>query len=67
VWEEMLEECQNLLPTVVLLQVDLDDVWRWAHDPFVGYTISGAYRILIDRALLIDYVHRPSYGGRIFL
>nr|ABD28474.1 hypothetical protein MtrDRAFT_AC148819g11v2 [Medicago truncatula] len=47
--EEMLEEFPNLLLTVVLLQVDLDDVWRWAHDTVVGYTISRAYHILTDR------------------
>jgi len=58
VWEEeMLEECHNLLLTIVLLQVDLDDVWMWAHDPVVGYTVGGAHRILTDRALHIDYVH----------
>lgn len=49
-WDEsMLEECQNLLLTVVLLQVDLDDVRRWAHDPVVGYTVSRAYHILTHR------------------
>jgi len=30
----------------VVLEVDSDDSWRWIPDPVVGYTVSGAYRVL---------------------
>ena len=46
--EELLEECRNLLLFVVL-QVDIDDAWRWVPDPIAGYTATGAYYILTDR------------------
>ena len=41
----LVEECRILLLTVVL-QVDIEDSWRWSPDPVVGYTVSGAYRVL---------------------
>lgn len=48
-WEEALvEECGNMLLTVVL-QVDIEDSWRLTPDPVVGYTISGAYQVLTSR------------------
>ena len=40
-------ECRNMLSDV-LLQVDSDDSWRWTHDPVAGYSVSGAYRLLIS-------------------
>nr|ABD28625.2 H+-transporting two-sector ATPase, alpha/beta subunit, central region, related [Medicago truncatula] len=45
-WEEALvEECRNMLLNIVL-QVDLEGSWRWTPDLVVGYTVSGAYRVL---------------------
>ena len=53
--EELLKECRNLLLSVVL-QVDIDDAWRWDPDPIAGYMASGAYHILTNRPLIIGQV-----------
>jgi len=45
-WEEVLvDECRNMLFNVVL-QVDIQNSWRWSPNPVTGYTVSGAYRVL---------------------
>ena len=36
-----------------MLQVNVDDVWSWAPDPAVGYTVRGAYRTLTDETIVI--------------
>lgn len=39
----------------VLLQVDTEDSWSWIPDPIVGYTVSGAYRVLTSRPPLTSH------------
>ena len=66
VWEEeLLEECKNLLLSVVL-QVDNNDAWCWILDPADGYTVSGAYMLLTVRPLPSECVPRLCYGERKF-
>jgi len=33
----------------VILHVESEDSWKWTPDPVVGYTVSGAYRVLTSR------------------
>lgn len=45
-WDEALvEECRNMLLHVVL-QIVVEDSWRWSPDTVVVYTVSGAYSVL---------------------
>ncbi|GAU15824.1 hypothetical protein TSUD_236400 [Trifolium subterraneum] len=49
VWEEeMLRECQTLLSTLSL-QVESSDRWLWQSDPGIGYTVRGAYQLLMSQ------------------
>jgi len=51
----MVEECRALLLTVSL-QVDILDAWSWVPYPVVGYSVSGAYRILTNPNSTHDFV-----------
>lgn len=45
-WEKALvDECRNMLLNVVL-QIVVEDSWRWSPDTVVLYTVSGAYSVL---------------------
>ncbi|XP_045791555.1 uncharacterized protein LOC123886266 [Trifolium pratense] len=47
VWEEeMLGECQSLLLNI-FLQAHSIDRWEWRSDPVTGYSVRGAYQLLI--------------------
>jgi len=41
---------------IVVLQVDINDVWTWIPNPIDGYSVSGAYRILAYKTSSRDYV-----------
>jgi len=63
-WEEdSVRECTLLLNNVVL-QVTVNDTWRWLLDPVHGYSVREAYRFLtshgeqMDRSLVNDVWHR---------
>ncbi|CAJ2662242.1 unnamed protein product [Trifolium pratense] len=49
--EEMLGECQSLLLTISLQALSLDR-WQWRLDPDAGYTVRGAYQVLISHVLV---------------
>lgn len=44
-WEELVEECRQLLNGVVL-QSDISDRWLWESNTDDVYTVRGAYQIL---------------------
>jgi hypothetical protein len=46
----MFEECRTLLLDVSLY-VDVSDRWCWLPDPTGGYSIRGAYHLLITKAI----------------
>ncbi|CAJ2646720.1 unnamed protein product [Trifolium pratense] len=46
--EELLGECQSLLLDISL-QDQTSDRWQWSPDPDTGYTVRGAYQILISQ------------------
>ncbi|XP_045797669.1 uncharacterized protein LOC123891830 [Trifolium pratense] len=51
-WEdEMLGECQTLLSNISLQAISLDR-WQWQPDPDTGYTVRGAYQLLISHDLV---------------
>ena len=50
--EEMLEECRTLLLDVTLLD-NVSDKWVWLHDPTSGYSVRGAYQLLITQGVLV--------------
>jgi len=54
-WEEdMLEECRQLLDSVIL-QTNTLDRWQWDPNIHDGYTVRGAYQILtIQDSLTVD-------------
>ncbi|CAJ2657379.1 unnamed protein product [Trifolium pratense] len=49
--EEMLGECQALLSNISLQAISLDR-WQWQPDPDTGYTVRGAYQLLISHDLV---------------
>ncbi|CAJ2663689.1 unnamed protein product [Trifolium pratense] len=49
--EELLGECQPLLSNISLQAFSLDR-WQWQPDPIAGYTVRGAYQLLISHALV---------------
>ncbi|MCI07906.1 receptor-like protein kinase ANXUR2, partial [Trifolium medium] len=64
VWEEVLGECQSLLPNLSL-QVQSPDRWQWQPDPDSGLGRSGilwaheAYGVFLDMMTLA----KPLAGG----
>jgi hypothetical protein len=58
-----MRECSMLLLNIVL-QVTVEDTWRWLLDPIHGYSVRGAYRFLTtsgelaDRSQVIDIWHK---------
>ncbi|PNX57510.1 helicase-like protein, partial [Trifolium pratense] len=49
--EEMLGECQSFLFNIFLQTLSLDR-WQWRPDPDTGYTVRGAYQLLISHDLV---------------
>ncbi|CAJ2641817.1 unnamed protein product [Trifolium pratense] len=49
--EELLGECQSLLSNISLQAFSVDR-WQWHPDPDTGYTVRGAYQLLISHALV---------------
>ncbi|CAJ2668646.1 unnamed protein product [Trifolium pratense] len=49
--EELLGECQSLLSNISLQALSLDR-WQWYPDLDTGYTVRGAYQLLISDALV---------------
>ncbi|XP_024640546.1 uncharacterized protein [Medicago truncatula] len=45
--EESMRECITLLDNIVL-QVHIQDRWRWLLDPVHGYSVGGTYRFLTN-------------------
>ncbi|AES70860.1 transmembrane protein, putative [Medicago truncatula] len=55
-WEEdLVGECRNLLNNVTF-QVHSGDHWQWNLDSVVGYTVVGAYQLLVNLCLLRNWL-----------
>jgi hypothetical protein len=57
--EESVRECSVLLLDIVL-QDNVDDIWRWLLDPIHGYSVRMAYRFLITSVETADRPQVPD-------